>query len=167
MICVAFTFLSFCRTNYQILCQSGWIDKMAGLMRKILPKTFHQPDFSRPLPPEKHRKTMLNHCESLIFSKLRVGVRLQIPGDKNGLRVVSVTPYFIKTNKASAIGPSGLSVDAFLCRFASLRGTKQSRPSTCLLDCFVVPSRNDAKRVWGRGPEILNLKSLNPNPVLS
>jgi hypothetical protein len=90
-----------------------------------------QPDFSLPLPPEKHRKTMLNHCKSLIFSKLRVGgVRLQIPGDKNGLRVVSVTPYFINTNKASAIGPSGLSVDAFLCRFASLRGTKQSRPST-------------------------------------
>ena len=161
-------FFSICRKNYQILCQNRGLDKMAGLRHNILPKTIHQPDFSLPLPPEKHRKTMLNHCKSLIFSKLRVGgVRLQIPGDKNGLRVVSVTPYFINTNKASAIGPSGLSVDAFLCRFASLRGTKQSRPSTCLLDCFVVPSRNDAKRVWGRGPEILNLKSLNPNPVLS
>jgi hypothetical protein len=119
--------------------------------------------------PKNTEKTMLNHCKSLIFSKLLVmgEVRLQISGDKNGLRVVLVTPYFINTNKASAIGPSGLSVDAFLCRFASLRGTKQSRPSTCLLDCFVVPSRNDAKCVWGRGPEILNLKSLNPNPVLT
>ena len=167
MICVVLLLFPICRTFHQILCQSGGLDKMAGLRHNILPKTFHQPDFSLPLPPQKHRKTMLNHYKSLIFSKLRGVVRLQIPGDKNGLRVVSVTPYFINTNKASAIGPSGLSVDAFLCRFASLRGTKQSRPSTCLLDCFVVPSRNDAKRVWGRGPEILNLKSLNPNPVLS
>jgi hypothetical protein len=128
-MCV-FTFLSICGHDNQILCQNRGLDKMAGLRHNILPKTFHQPDFSLPLPPEKHRKTMLNHCKSLIFSKLRGWVRLQIPGDKNGLRVVSVTPYFINTNKASAIGPSGLSVDAFLCRFASLRGTKQSRPST-------------------------------------
>ena len=161
-------FPDFGQKRIKSFAKKSRVDKMAGLRHNILPKTFHQPDFSLPLPPEKHRKTMLNHCKSLIFSKLWVGeVRLQIPGDKNGLRVVSVTPYFINTNKASAIGPSGLSVDAFLCRFASLRGTKQSRPSTCLLDCFVVPSRNDAKRVWGRGPEILNLKSLNPNPVLS
>ena len=41
------------------------------------------------------------------------------------------------------------------CRFASLRGTKQSRDSVHGLDCFVVPPRKDAKRVWERSPEKL------------
>jgi len=33
-----------------------------------------------------------------------------------------------------------------LTRFASLRGTKQSRQQFFFMDCFVVPPRNDAKR---------------------
>jgi len=39
------------------------------------------------------------------------------------------------------------------CRFASLRGKKQSRhyfeAYICALDCFVVPPRNDARCVKG------------------
>ena len=37
-----------------------------------------------------------------------------------------------------------------MTRFASLRGTKQSRQEALTLDCFVVPPRNDAKRLNGR-----------------
>ena len=50
------------------------------------------------------------------------------------------------------------------CRFASLRGTKQSRHTayTLTLDCFVVPPRNDAKRVWERSPVGALLRGLHP-----
>jgi len=42
------------------------------------------------------------------------------------------------------------------CRFASLRGTKQSRRMVLAdsLDCFVVPPRNDAKRVGAKRQQI-------------
>ena len=58
------------------------------------------------------------------------GVESRFPNLENDLRVVSVTPYYsIHSNKASATGPLGLVEGAFFvcCRFASLRGTKQSR----------------------------------------
>jgi len=51
------------------------------------------------------------------------------------------------TDAADEAGMTGLRPHT---RFASLRGTKQSRHSILGLDCFVVPPRNDAKRQNGR-----------------
>ncbi len=58
---------------------------------------------------------MLKHYKSLIYRKLRGGVKTQPTSLKNDLRVVSVTScYSIHSSKASATVPLGSVEDALL-----------------------------------------------------
>ena len=102
---------------------------------------------------------MRNQCKSLIYSILHWEGVARCPNLKDDLRVVSVASYYsIHSNKASATGPWGSAEGAFfVCcrfapdsRFASLRGTKQSRDEVPFgngICCSVKKRRHQAQLV--------------------
>ena len=95
---------------------------------------------------------MLNHCKSLIFNKLRSegGVNSRFSAEGNDRKVVSVTPYYINTLKASKAGRRGSVVDAFLCRFALLCAKHDNPRTAALRHCEEARRSNPGNKlmVW-------------------
>jgi len=71
-------------------------------------------------------------------------------GRFNDLRFIRIIRIIRRCDDADAADEASKTGLRPHTRFASLRGTKQSRHSILGLDCFVVPPRNDAKRQNGR-----------------
>ena len=93
---------------------------------------------------------MLNHCKSLIFNMLAGGVNSQCSAEGNDRKIVSVTPYYINTSKASKARPKGFGLGVFFVHpsLRAKRGNPEKDSFSGLLHCV----RNDATRVWERSP---------------
>ena len=101
----------------------------------------------------------LTHKRQAQIWNLQTGKRYSLPLDENNSYTFDLGP----AESLLIVFEKGLSPR----RFASLRGTKQSRTKADTLDCFVVPPRNDVHEDLSTGWEITLCHSLLHDTIIT